>query len=175
MWGGILFGHAAASSSRDFRGTGLKATGRKTRPRGRPSPKASTSPCSRISSPCCSIRHASGTEARPCMALPLRRRRREGAAGHAGGPWHSQDLPAHSLSIKGFPESTGTAGGNRAGKWSRVSPNLIVESAKSVSDARLKEMLREELKKQGKPWACTSAASLEASPPPAGADSRRSP
>ncbi|MBS1875257.1 MAG: peptidase U62 [Acidobacteria bacterium] len=54
--------------------------------------------------------------------------------------------------IKGFSHSNGH--GRRqigADVVSRQS-NLIVESSKTVSDERLKEMLREELKRQNKPW-----------------------
>lgn len=54
--------------------------------------------------------------------------------------------------IKGFPQSNGH--GRRqigADVVSRQS-NLIVESSKTVSDDKLREMLRDELKRQNKPW-----------------------
>lgn len=75
--------------------------------------------------------------------------------------------------IKGFPNSNGH-GRKQAGLEvvSRQS-NLIVESSKHVSDAKLRDMLIEEIKKQGKPYGfrfdqvtggftTTSRASLQA-------------
>lgn len=54
--------------------------------------------------------------------------------------------------IKGFPNSNGH-GRRQAGSEvvSRQS-NLIVESARSVPESKLRDLLREELKKQNKPW-----------------------
>jgi len=54
--------------------------------------------------------------------------------------------------IQGFPQSNGH--GRRAPGYEVVSrqSNLFVESSKKVSDAELRKMLVEEIKKQGKPY-----------------------
>jgi len=54
--------------------------------------------------------------------------------------------------IKGFPNSNGHGRRQAGAEVVSRQSNLIVESAKSVPEEKLREMLREELKKQNKPW-----------------------
>jgi TldD protein len=54
--------------------------------------------------------------------------------------------------IKGFPNSNGHGRRQPGAEVVSRQSNLIVESANSVPEAKLREMLRDELKKQNKPW-----------------------
>ena len=54
--------------------------------------------------------------------------------------------------IKGFPNSNGHGRRQIGAEVVARQSNLIVESAKSVPEAKLREMLRDELKRQNKPW-----------------------
>jgi TldD protein len=54
--------------------------------------------------------------------------------------------------IQGFPHSNGHGRRQVGHEMGSRQSNLIVESTKTVSDAQLKEMLRDELKKENKPW-----------------------
>ena len=54
--------------------------------------------------------------------------------------------------IKGFPQSNGHGRRQSGAEVVSRQSNLIVESSKTVPDDRLREMLREELKNQNKPW-----------------------
>jgi len=76
--------------------------------------------------------------------------------------------------VAGFGESNGH--GRRQPGYEVVSrqSNLIVESTKAVSDARLREMLIEEISGKTSLTASTSATSPTASPPPAAPDCRPS-
>ena len=54
--------------------------------------------------------------------------------------------------IKGFPNSNGHGRRQPGAEVVSRQSNLIVESARSVPEEKLRELLREELKKQNKPW-----------------------
>lgn len=54
--------------------------------------------------------------------------------------------------IKGFSQSNGHGRRQPGAEIVSRQSNLIVDSSNSVSDDKLREMLREELKKQSKPW-----------------------
>jgi TldD protein len=54
--------------------------------------------------------------------------------------------------IKGFPHSNGHGRRQVGAEVVSRQSNLIVESAKSVPEQKLREMLRDELKRQNKPW-----------------------
>ncbi len=54
--------------------------------------------------------------------------------------------------IRGFPNSNGHGRKQPGAEVVSRQSNLIVESAKSVPEARLRDMLREELRKDGKPY-----------------------
>jgi predicted Zn-dependent protease len=54
--------------------------------------------------------------------------------------------------VAGFPKSNGHGRKQSGGEASSRQSNLIVESTKSVSEDKLRELLREELKKQNKPY-----------------------
>lgn len=54
--------------------------------------------------------------------------------------------------IKGFPQSNGHGRRQPGAEVVSRQSNLIVESGNSVAESKLKDMLREELKKQNKPW-----------------------
>jgi TldD protein len=54
--------------------------------------------------------------------------------------------------VPGFTKSNGHGRKQLGGEASSRQSNLIVESTKSVSEEKLREMLREELKKQNKPY-----------------------
>ncbi len=54
--------------------------------------------------------------------------------------------------IKGFSQSNGHGRRQSGAEVVSRQSNLIVESSKTVSEERLREMLKEELKKQNKPW-----------------------
>jgi predicted Zn-dependent protease len=54
--------------------------------------------------------------------------------------------------IRGFPQSNGHGRRQVGAEVVARQSNLIVESAKSVPESKLRDMLREELKRQNKPW-----------------------
>lgn len=54
--------------------------------------------------------------------------------------------------IKGFPHSNGHGRRQIGAEVVARQSNLIVESAKAVPEPKLREMLRDELKRQNKPW-----------------------
>jgi TldD protein len=54
--------------------------------------------------------------------------------------------------IKGFPNSNGHGRRQLGAEVVSRQSNLLVESSKSVSEEKLREMLRDELKRQNKPW-----------------------
>lgn len=54
--------------------------------------------------------------------------------------------------IKGFPESNGHGRRQAGAEVVSRQSNLIVQSGKTYPEAKLREMLRDELKKQNKPW-----------------------
>lgn len=54
--------------------------------------------------------------------------------------------------IEGFPHSNGHGRRQAGAEVVARQSNLIVESTKAVSDDQLKQMLRDELKRQNKPW-----------------------
>jgi TldD protein len=130
-----------------------RATGRRTRTRARPSPRASAPRCC------------------PDFLSVIFDPTRHSAAGEDLFGWYDYDdegvkakpmtavengvLKTFLMSrspIAGFGQSNGH--GRRQPGYEVVSrqSNLIVESAKAVSDARLREMLIEEIKRQNKPY-----------------------
>jgi predicted Zn-dependent protease len=54
--------------------------------------------------------------------------------------------------IKGFPDSNGHGRRQVGAEVVARQSNLIVESSKSVPESQLRQMLRDELKRQNKPW-----------------------
>ena len=139
--------------SRNFRTPHRRVIARRMKPRARPSPRASANRCCPIFCRWFSIPPAPIFRASPLNGTYLYDD--EGVKARPVTVVDNGILKTFLMSrspIDGFPQSNGHGRRSPGNEIVSRQSNLFVESSKKVSDAELRKMLIEEVKKQGKPY-----------------------